>query len=206
MKKFLDYINIPKNIKRYFILKKMDNMSENNKNSVGVIIVDLLIFIALAATFIYIFFISKEDTLKIFGIISIVLFLAFLLVKISVFVMKHEKRSSGIEKLILIDEEGVSLKSWDVGGRISLVIGKSSADSEVDIDLKDTDYSSLVSRQHAVLNFANDSWFIEDIGSVNGSGIKRADESSKFKIEKGTPYKINSGDIIYIANSKLLTK
>jgi pSer/pThr/pTyr-binding forkhead associated (FHA) protein len=86
------------------------------------------------------------------------------------------------------------------------LIGKNSKENEVDIDLNDTDYASLVSRHHAVLNFAEGSWFIEDIGSVNGSGIKRTDESSKFKMEKGKPYKISSGDIIYIANTKLLTK
>jgi hypothetical protein len=207
MKRFLDYINIPKNIKRYFIIKKVDNHAKNSRHSIGIIIVDLLIFVALAATFYYIYFINKRDDLKIFGIVSAVLFTVFFIVKITAFVLKYEKKYEGIEKLILIDdEEGVNIKSWDIAGKTSLLIGKSSKDGEVDIDLSDTEYSSLISRQHAVLNFANGSWYIEDIGSANGSGIKRTDENSKFKIEKGKPYKLNSGDIIYIANTKLLTK
>lgn len=207
MKRFLDYINIPRNIKRYFIIKKVDNHAKNGKHPVGIIIVDLLIFLALAATFYYIYFINERDDLKIFGLVSAVLFLIFFIVKITAFVLKYEKKYVGIEKLILIDdEEGMNIKSWDIGGKTSLLIGKSSRDGEVDIDLSDTEYSSLISRQHAVLNFADGSWYIEDIGSANGSGIKRADENSKFKIDKGRPYKLNSGDIIYIANTKLLTK
>ncbi len=206
MKKFLEYINLPKNLKRYFIIKKMDSYTKDKKYAAWIIVIDFLIIIALAAIVCYIYFISGNDNLKIFGLISAVLFVAYLVIKISVFVVNYEKSYSGITKLIMIDENGSSLKSWDLGDRTSILIGKSTKESDVDIDLSDSEYAALVSRQHAVLNFANDSWYIEDIGSANGSGIKRANENSKLKMEKGTPYKINSGDTIYIANTKLLTK
>ncbi len=206
MKKFLDFINIPKNIKRYIIIKKMDNYTKSGKYSIWVLTVDFLIFAALAATFYYIYFINRRDELKVLGVISIVLFIIFFIVRMSVFVLKYEKRYSGIEKLILIDEEGANIKFWDIGGKTSLLIGKNSKDNEVDIDLHDTEYASLISRQHAVMNYAGDTWYVEDIGSINGSGIKRINESSKFKFEKNKPYKVNSGDIIYVANTKLLAK
>ncbi|HEX9061438.1 MAG TPA: FHA domain-containing protein, partial [Clostridia bacterium] len=64
----------------------------------------------------------------------------------------------------------------------------------------------LVSRQHAVLNLVENDWFVEDIGSVNGSGLKRMNDSSNIVIEQGEPYKIDTGDIIYIANTKLLVR
>lgn len=43
---------------------------------------------------------------------------------------------------------------------------------EVDIDLSDVEYASLISKEHAVLNYSSGSWFIEDLESENGVGIK----------------------------------
>jgi hypothetical protein len=101
----------------------------------------------------YIYFISGNDNLKIFGLISAVLFVAYLVIKISVFVVNYEKSYSGITKLIMIDENGSSLKSWDLGDRTSILIGKSTKESDVDIDLSDSEY--LLCKQTArLLNFA----------------------------------------------------
>ncbi|WP_342415119.1 FHA domain-containing protein [Paenibacillus sp. FSL R10-2782] len=111
-----------------------------------------------------------------------------------------------IAKLILMDEEGESIKEWYIEGETSLLIGKTTARSEADIDLAGTDYASLVSVEHAVLNRVNSDWFVEDVDSGNGTGLRPANESVTKKLESGEPYRIYTGDLLYIANTRLLVK
>jgi pSer/pThr/pTyr-binding forkhead associated (FHA) protein len=75
----------------------------------------------------------------------------------------------------------------------------------VDIDLSNAQYSELISRQHAVLNYADGAWFIEDIGSSYGTGLKRVNEE-KSKLDVERLYELNLGDIIFIANTKIMVK
>lgn len=75
----------------------------------------------------------------------------------------------------------------------------------VDINLGETAYSSLISKRHAILNKSDSGWFVEDLGSVNGTGIQRYADNRKIKIGNA-PVKIQSGDIIYISTVALLVK
>jgi hypothetical protein len=111
-----------------------------------------------------------------------------------------------IVKLVLIDEEGESIKEWYIEGETSLLIGKTTSRSEADIDLAGTDYASLISVEHAVLNRVNSDWFVEDVDSGNGTGLRSANESVTNKLESGEPHRIYTGDLLYIANTRLLIK
>lgn len=206
MWKVPDYLNIVKNIKKYIMLKKLEQYSEGTEKDFSIILIDGLIALAIAATAYYIYFVNHNSFLKISVSILMVLGIIFYIIKISLYAMSNGKREPGITTLILIDGKGTYTTEWEIQGKKSLLIGKNAKNSEVDIDLSNTEYSSLVSKQHAVLNFAANNWFIEDIGSCNGVGIKKMDEVSKKKIEKDTPYKLDSGDIIYIANTKIFVK
>lgn len=86
------------------------------------------------------------------------------------------------------------------------MVGKNTRNNEVDVDLTDAEYAYLISKQHAVLNFAADNWYIEDIGSSNGVGIRTIKDNLKRKLDKDSPYRLDLGDIIYIANTKLIIK
>ncbi|MGF9642334.1 FHA domain-containing protein [Paenibacillus sp. FSL L8-0502] len=121
-------------------------------------------------------------------------------------VPKPKAQRHRIAKLVLIDEEGESIKEWYIEGETSLLIGKTTSRSEADIDLAGTDYASLVSVEHAVLNRVNSDWFVEDVDSDNGTGLRSANESVTKKLESGEPYRIYSGDLLYIANTRLLVK
>ena len=63
-----------------------------------------------------------------------------------------------------------------------------------------------MSRAHGILNRVNGLWYYEDLGSQNGSGIERRRDKRKVKLKKNTPVKVESGDIIYLATTKLLLK
>ncbi|MEK3734047.1 MULTISPECIES: FHA domain-containing protein [unclassified Paenibacillus] len=111
-----------------------------------------------------------------------------------------------IVKLVQIDEDGEPVKEWYIMGQTSLLIGKSNPMQEVEIDLADSEYASLISSVHAVLNRVNQEWFIEDNDSASGTGVRAASRSTAMKLQSGEPCRINSGDLLYIANTRLLVK
>ncbi len=110
-----------------------------------------------------------------------------------------------ISKVLMLNEYGAPIKEWNITGMVSVIIGKDNNIYDVDIDLSGSVYSALISSQHAVLNYCNNGWFIEDHYSDNGILIEKSYNKGKLdKIDSGEPYKIDFGDIIYIANTKLL--
>lgn len=191
-------------VKRFINKKRIERYYQNTNNVVWVMVIDLVIALISIATFYYIYFINEDKILKYMGYGLIGVFLLFLGFRIYTLVQKGNSKG-GISKLILLSEDGRSLRTWNIAGKVSVLIGRNTKDNEVDIDLSDAEYSELVSRQHAVLNFSKDKWYIEDLGSSCGSGLKKVDEE-KFKLETEKLYEINTGDTIYIANTRLLVK
>ena len=111
-----------------------------------------------------------------------------------------------IEHIFLKDSEDYDIKIWKIGRATSLLIGKQSPRNRVDIDVSEGIYSNLVSRAHGILNRVNGIWYYEDLGSQNGSGIERSLDKRKIKLKKNIPVKVESGDIIYLATTKILLK
>ena len=109
----------------------------------------------------------------------------------------------GIQRLILLDQEGKPIKSWDLQGKVSQIIGKAGRDQELDIDLSDCEYSSFIDFQHAALNFSLDQWYVEDLGSQNGVKVRKVEDGECYKVIH-RPCKVAAGDILYIENTKLL--
>lgn len=112
-------------------------------------------------------------------------------------------QTHGIQRLLLLDEDGKPIKSWDLQGRVSLIIGKAGQDQELDIDLSDCEYSSFIDFQHAVLNFSLDQWYVEDLGSQNGVKVRKVEDGECYRVIH-RPCRVAAGDILYIANTKLL--
>lgn len=109
----------------------------------------------------------------------------------------------GIQRLLLLDESGKPIKSWDLQGKVSLIIGKAGQNQELDIDLSDCEYSSFIDFQHAVLNFCLDQWYVEDLGSQNGVKVRKVEDGECYKVIH-RPCRVMAGDVLYIANTKLL--
>ena len=110
---------------------------------------------------------------------------------------------NGVQRLILLDGQDKPVKSWDMQGRISLVIGKTDQSQEPDIDLSECEYSSFIDFRHAVLNFTLDQWYVEDLESQNGVKIRKAEDGECYRVIR-RPCKVAAGDVLYIANTKLL--
>lgn len=112
-------------------------------------------------------------------------------------------KEQGIQQLILLDEQGKPIKSWNLEGKTSLIIGKSGKNQELDVDLLDCEYSSFIDFQHAVLNFCMDQWYIEDLESHNGVKVKKVEDGECYRVLH-RPCRVTAGDVLYIANTKLL--
>lgn len=207
MKKFINFINIPGHIIKYRKRKIIDKFTGEKREGIGLkLIIKIVVIIGYLTALFSVNFIYRTKQAFIFTII-------FLLITLIVLILLKKKRiwsfgmdNTALTKIILKDDDGKYIKTWELNSSISLIIGKKTKNNEIDIDLSDTVYASLISREHAVLNFTGKQWYFEDIGSSNGSGIKRKSEGKKFKVEEGQAYRLYTGDTIYIANTQLLVK
>ena len=168
-------------LKKYPNHKKADGYQVNNKNSVWMYIIDGLITLIIAATLCYVYLVNDNQIIKYMGYGVSVVFGAFVTVRILTIILAGEK-DKAISKLVLVGENGKNIKTWNIEGKVSLLIGRNTKNNEVDIDLSNVEYSELISRQHAILNYADGRWYIEDVGSAHGTGLKRINEE-KFRLE-----------------------
>lgn len=113
---------------------------------------------------------------------------------------------SNVKRFILITQNGEQEKEWHCEGVRSFLIGKSTANHTVDMDLSDSYYMDYISPAHAVLNYSQGYWYIEDLNSKNGVGIKKRGEEYALRLKPMTSYKVEQGDIIYISKVKLLVR
>lgn len=116
------------------------------------------------------------------------------------------KMPKEVSKIVLLDDDGERIKEWLVKGETSVLIGKNTERGEVDIDLTGCEYASLVSPEHAVLNRVGEDWFIEDAESYSGTGIRKAGRSDANRLIAEEPVRVGAGDMIFIANTRLLIK
>ncbi len=114
------------------------------------------------------------------------------------------KNAKIINKISLIDETGAVVSSWELYGKVSMVIGKDVGENFVDIDLSRSPYAAMVDVEHAVLNYADGDWYIEDLDSKNGIALQKIGQKKIYKLSAVEPCKLDFGDIIFIGNCQLI--
>ncbi len=107
-----------------------------------------------------------------------------------------------LTELVLLDEADHRIGSWEIYGKNGLVIGRDVGENQVSINLENTVYAGMIDIEHAVLNYSGDSWYIEDISEKNGVSIQKRD-GKKYKLSYGKPCRLEAGDIICIALTRL---
>ena len=119
------------------------------------------------------------------------------------FLFEKEKiQDTFLSELVLLSEEDTAVKTWNILGKNSIVIGKKNSEEEIDIDLSGTHFAGTVSEVHAVLNYVEGSWYIEDMQSKNGTQIKGFLEDKLYNIKDGQS-KLSKKDYIFIGLNKL---
>jgi len=171
-------------------------------------ILTILIILMIAVFLYFLYFINKDVSIKFIGTIAIILLVSIWLL----FEQERRKKNkktyvkSTIKRFILITSEGERDMEWHCEGVNSFLIGKKAGDQEVDIDLSDTKYSEYVSNEHAVLNYSGGYWYIEDLNSANGVGVKKKGEEYALRLKPMVSYKLDEWDIIYISKAKILVR
>lgn len=107
-------------------------------------------------------------------------------------------RRKDISEILLLGEENNITAVWDIYGKSSIVFGKEAKENQIDINLKNTDYAGTVDGEHAVMNYSNGNWYIEDLESENGTRIQRGGEGEKYRVSSREPCKVEKNDIIYL--------
>lgn len=146
------------------------------------------------------------------GILLVIVFLILMLMDIPHDVPSpsdmaaDEKSFSGKPvEVALLNEENQPLATWTLYGKTGLVIGRDVGENQVNINLTHSTYASTVDVEHAVLNYAGQNWYVEDLNSKNGVSVQKQDER-KYRLAPGHPCKLSSGDILYIGLVRLLVR
>lgn len=122
---------------------------------------------------------------------------------------KEQQKETGsrtkrrIQSIVLINEEGTALTEWSLVGKSAMVIGKGTEKEPVDIDLSGSAFAQMISKQHAVMNYTENGWCIDDIDSKNGTRVKKINRNAILDLKLVGTVELGVGDIIYIANTML---
>lgn len=108
-----------------------------------------------------------------------------------------------ISYVALIGEQGNELLKWSLEGKTAIVIGKGTEAEPVDIDLSGSAMAQMISKQHTVLNYTDNGWYVDDIDSRNGTRVKKKNQSALLDVKLVGAVEVEAGDIIYIANAML---
>lgn len=151
------------------------------------------------------FWVFTDRSYKLISLgLAIALFIGAIIILL-IIIFDKPKRSI-ISKLILLNNDGEQDREWAIYAANSLIVGKSTRNNTVDIDLGDNRYEAFIAVNHAVLNRIKDEWYIEDLNTVNGIGLKKSGDSMNFRLTPGKAYKVDVGDIIYISKVRLLAR
>lgn len=115
----------------------------------------------------------------------------------------RDKKEKAISKIYLLDKTDAVITDWELYGKVSMVIGKDIGENFVDIDLSQSPYAAMVDVEHAILNYADGNWYIEDLDSRNGISIRKFGVQKAYRLSAQEPCKLDFGDIIFIGNCKL---
>ena len=111
--------------------------------------------------------------------------------------------SQRITQVDFLNEEGKVIRTWELYGHVSMLIGRDVGENQVDINLSDSPYASMVDMEHAVLNYADGSWYIEDLGSKNGVLVQKAVDGRRYRLSSDRPCKLVMNDIVRIGLCEL---
>lgn len=120
--------------------------------------------------------------------------------------MRQMPPAAKVTEAVLLNEEDRTLASWTLYGKVSMLIGRDSGENQVDVSLSSSAYASTVDVEHAVLNYTDGTWYVEDLASHNGVSVQSIKDGRKYKLAPFHPCKLDAGDIIHVGLVRLLIR
>lgn len=111
----------------------------------------------------------------------------------------HGGEAPTVRAKLVIQRGGKIGKEFPIVG-IESMIGRWDADGGIfpDVDLDQDDPEAKVSRRHARIQFVNNQYLLEDLGSTNGTFINRGP-----RLLPGIKQPLNNGDEIIVGKTFL---
>ncbi|OOM75200.1 FHA domain protein [Clostridium puniceum] len=189
-------------------MNEENNMNFNNKLLVTMQIINVFIGVIIALICVVAY--MTIESIYIRGLIILISISFGIVCFINLYKRLHKEEiiqdDSNISRIVLVNEDNEIIRTWDIGDKISFLIGKNSIDNDVFVDLAGSIYSKFVENNHAVLNYAAGKWYIEDLSEKSGISIKKNNDDIKYRIVKDAPCELKRGDILFISNIKFLLK
>lgn len=113
------------------------------------------------------------------------------------------KRRGRIRAVVLNDSGGVK-DEYVLDRQKELLIGKSTPSNMVNIDFSDSRYARSIEEDHACLRRSGAFWYVEARADNGMVGLKQRGKDTVYKLRRDIPYRIGSGDIIYISYEKIV--
>jgi len=113
--------------------------------------------------------------------------------------MGDEKSRPPLGAKLIIQRGGKVGKEFPISGTEAM-IGRWDADGGIfpDVDLDQDDPEAKVSRRHAKIQFLNNQYLIEDLGSTNGTFVNRGP-----RLAPGAKQPLKNGDEIIVGKTFL---
>lgn len=177
----------------------MKGRTMNKKNTLDIAIV-LSCITGMILSYVYLEkIIEKQISLGILSIVGVCFAMLTLMdTRKARYPERYEAKRKEISEIVLLGEENNITATWDIYGRTSIVFGRDERENQVDINLKNTDYAGTIDGEHAVMNYSNGGWYIEDLESENGTRIQRGGEGKRYRVSSREPCKVEKNDIIYL--------
>ena len=80
-----------------------------------------------------------------------------------------------------------------------IMLGKPNNNNPPDVDLSGLPDSEIISRQHALIHIETETYYIEDLGSSNGTYINHT------PVSRGERQEISSGDVLALGKEDKVT-
>lgn len=189
-------------------MNNYENNGVNNKLYISIQMINILIGILIALLCVVAYFTIDYVYARalIIGVIIVLGIICFINIYIKFQSRRQKEDLSNIKTIEFVNEDNDIVNVWNIEDKVSFLIGKSTRDESVYVDLNSSIYSNLIDDKHAVLNYASGKWYIEDLNSKYGVSIKKRNDDIKYRLVNDTPCEIKRGDILYIAKVKLLLK
>lgn len=170
-----------------------------NKKQVFILALDILLLAVGAVSINFTYSLIENLGLRFSIVFLVALLCAFLLTKEAFSIIKafRSKKKTLVPYVIgLLGEEEQLVRVWDLNTQIGILIGKNSKLVDADIDLSDAEFASYIDDEHATLNYTGTGWWLEDLGSHNGTTVKRRGKDQL--LAAGMPSRVLPGDVILI--------
>jgi len=189
----------------------MRGNSRNKSNRFRILVIDSVILVLSLAFMILSYLLFDNFIPKVLLILFFVAVFTVTVVRRIIIMLQGDaqeedgRKNIDTQTLSLLNEYDEIVHTFSIANSVSAVIGRSTEENQVDIDLSNSSYAALVHPIHATLNYAGGNWYLEDVAGINDLKIQPRDGGdSIFLISPDRPCKVEQGDILFVANTRLL--